>query len=64
MDSLLTEAQVAEILQLKVRTIQSWRLAAKHLPFIKLGGAVRYRMEDIQQYLDDHVVLPNAKGGA
>ncbi|MGY4197848.1 helix-turn-helix domain-containing protein [Bradyrhizobium sp. USDA 4520] len=47
---LLTAKEVAKLLQLsesKVRDLQSTR----HLPFIKVGGAVRFEKRDIVEYL-------------
>jgi len=63
-DILLTERQVAEILQISDRTLQSWRsrrrVRGAHLPWINCGGSVRYRHGDVIAFLNANTV----KGGA
>ena len=50
---LLTEEQAASILQLSPKTLQQKRSARKPPVFVKLSGgsAVRYRWEDIADYI-------------
>lgn len=51
--NLLTPCQASELLQVPVNTLQMWRSTRKvPLPFCKLGGHVRYRREDIAEFLD------------
>ena len=53
--NLLTTNEVAEILQVSPRTLQTWR--AKHpneLPFIRVGGQIRYREDDVEDFLDEY----------
>lgn len=38
----LTELQVAELIQIKVSTLRSWRVLGKGPKFVKFNGAVRY----------------------
>ena len=50
---LLTTEQAAQILGIKPRTLVIWRHEGRsELPFIRLGRAVRYRLEDIQSYIE------------
>jgi predicted DNA-binding transcriptional regulator AlpA len=51
---LLTERQAAEFLTIRVKTLQAWRVRGRGPKFIKLGGSVRYRREDLEQFLDEH----------
>jgi excisionase family DNA binding protein len=51
---LLTERQAAEFLTVRVKTLQAWRVRGRGPKFIKLGGSVRYRREDLEQFLDEH----------
>jgi excisionase family DNA binding protein len=47
---LLTVKEVAKLLQLSVAGVRDLQ-GRRHLPFIKVGGAVRFEKRDIQEYL-------------
>lgn len=55
--SLLTPAEVADLLKVKPRTLEDWRLgrAGPALPFVRLGRTVRYRAADVQRLIADCV---------
>lgn len=47
------------------KTLQNWRSQAKGPAFIKIGGHVLYRLEDIAQYEEinrHHRSMPHQKG--
>lgn len=50
----LTPQQVADRLQIAVGTLENWRIKKHGPPWVKLspgkGGAVRYRLIDIEQW--------------
>ncbi|WP_373043981.1 helix-turn-helix transcriptional regulator [Vulgatibacter sp.] len=49
---LLTTEQVAELLQLAVGTLHTYRCRGTRGPrFLKVGGRVRYRLSDIKEYV-------------
>ena len=52
---LLTPEQAAELLQISVHTLASWRRAdsvsSPGLPWIKVGQNVRYNLVDVQAWL-------------
>lgn len=49
---LLTEAQAADVLSLSPRKL--WELAARGaIPFVKIGAVKRYRVADLQKWVDD-----------
>jgi len=51
---LLTAAQASLFLQIPESTLAIWRSTNRvHLPYVKLGGHVRYKREDIQAFLSD-----------
>lgn len=52
---LLDETDLAGLLRVSVSTVQSWRYQKKGPPFIKVGGAVRYRRSDLDAYLTAQV---------
>ena len=51
---LVSEHEAANILGLSVKTLRRWRWAGREVPFIKLGGAVRYSLDDLNEYIDGH----------
>jgi predicted DNA-binding transcriptional regulator AlpA len=52
----LTEKEVEEEYGLKARTLQKWRLFRKGPRFLKLGGSVKYRVSDLEAWLEKNTV--------
>ena len=52
MTRLLTEREASGVLGLSVRTLQKWRLQGNGPHFLKLGSAVRYDPQDLEQYIE------------
>lgn len=51
-ETLLTEKQVSDLLGLKQRTLQQWRLFDRGPKYIKLSvRVIRYRWRDVQEWL-------------
>jgi hypothetical protein len=46
----LTEKQLAERWQVSVRTLQAVRVKGSGVPFVRIGRAVRYSMDDVLAY--------------
>ena len=56
-DSLLNEKQAANFLSMSPGTLSVWRATRRYdLPFVKVGRSVRYRLSDIQAFLDSRTV--------
>lgn len=55
-DTLLREQDAAELLNLSVRTLQSWRIRMVGPPFIQVGRAVRYRRRDLIAWIDANTI--------
>lgn len=51
MKKLLTERQVATLLEVSVKTLQGWRLKGGGPPFLKMGRLVRYLESDVEAFL-------------
>ena len=50
--SLLTPSEVAEMLGIKVETLQIWRCTQRYnIPYVKIGGRVRYKSSDIDDFI-------------
>jgi hypothetical protein len=59
---LLTTRQAAEMLNFKENTLCQWRVNPekfKDLPFVKSGRSVRYRLSDIQAFINGNIQHPN-----
>ena len=57
-DTYLNENDVAEMLKISVWTLRSNRAKKKGLPYVKHGRTVRYRLSDIQEYMEEHKIEP------
>ena len=49
---LLKEYEVAEILNVSVKSLQNWRWRGLPPAFVRINGAVRYRREDITALME------------
>jgi predicted DNA-binding transcriptional regulator AlpA len=58
-DKLLNDHEVARLTGLSVATLRRWRLLGKGPRYAKLGALVRYRLEDLQAFIER-----NARGGS
>jgi excisionase family DNA binding protein len=55
-NNLLTPAQAAEILGVTIGTLAVWRCTARYpLPFVKIGRRVKYRLADINNFIENGV---------
>ena len=52
-DPNLDEKETARFLKLKVKTLQAWRCRGDGPRFLKLGRAVRYRLSDIEAFVNE-----------
>jgi excisionase family DNA binding protein len=51
-DRLLTVEQLAEYLGVPVATIYAWRYRREGPPGFRVGKYVRYRMSDVQEWIE------------
>jgi excisionase family DNA binding protein len=51
MNSLLTEQDVAKQLHVSLAALRRWRLEGRGPRFIKVGSLVRYRPEELEEWL-------------
>lgn len=56
MGRILTEQEASPLVGLKVSTLQKLRVSGGGPRFAKLGRAVRYREEDLEEWLTARVV--------
>ena len=53
---LLNEAQVGEILGVSRAWLWRDRQKNREIPFIKLGGCIRYRLLDIESHIEKNII--------
>jgi Helix-turn-helix domain len=46
----LSQGQLADRWQMSPRTLERWRWLGEGPPFLKIGGRVVYRLQDIERY--------------
>ena len=52
---LLTRQQAAEYLNVKPQTLAKWAMTKRYnLPVVRLGKSVRYRLEDLDRFIEDN----------
>jgi len=53
---LLSTPQAAKFLNVSIAFLERDRWEGSKIPFVKVGSrAVRYRLQDLQNYIDQHV---------
>jgi len=48
----LNDQQVAEFLGVSVATIRRWRLLGRGPKYLKIGAAVRYKLDDLTTWIE------------
>jgi predicted DNA-binding transcriptional regulator AlpA len=51
-EHLITESQAADLLAIALKTVRNWRHLGRGPPHLKLGRLVRYRMRDLNVWLE------------
>jgi len=51
---LLTTRKTADVLDVGVSTLESWRREGRPPRFIKIGRSVRYRLSDLNKFLEEN----------
>ena len=59
---LLTTIEAAKYLALGKSTLERWRLTGEGPKFVKMGDAVRYRLEDLDAFVAGNLVQTTAEG--
>lgn len=58
----LTETEAAQRLGLRIGTLRAWRHYRRGPAFIRLGRAVRYLAEDLDEFVRANRQCPNQSG--
>jgi len=52
-NKLLTPSDVSELLGVSIGTLEVWRSTNRyHLPYIKVGRSVRYKRDDVREFIE------------
>ena len=54
---LLDEHAAAKVLGLSVITLRNYRHLRRGPDYVKLGRSVRYRLEDLEEYIERHRIV-------
>jgi hypothetical protein len=57
---LLSDRDLAEMLELNTETLQTWRSEGKGPSFTRLGKKVFYRLADVTSWIEANIVRPIA----
>lgn len=52
----LTTEQLAERWGISPQTLENWRSAKRGPDYVKMGGVIVYRIEDVRRYERDNVI--------
>jgi len=52
MQNFLTEKEVAKQISVSIASLRRWRLVQRGPRFVRVGALVRYRPEDLQQWME------------
>jgi hypothetical protein len=55
MTELMTQEEVAALFDVGVPVLANWRSAGKGPHFVKLGGRVKYRKVDVEEFINSNV---------
>jgi hypothetical protein len=55
---MVNDREAAKFLGNKVQTLRNWRCQRRGPAYIKLGRSVRYRIEDLQEYILRSRIVP------
>ncbi|MDP7559061.1 MAG: helix-turn-helix domain-containing protein [Planctomycetota bacterium] len=56
----LNQIELADRWNISERTLERWRWTGEGLAFLKIGGRVRYRLEDIEAYESENIFEASA----
>lgn len=52
-EALLTPDDVSRLLGVSVNTLNAWRAQRKHLEFVRVGRLARYRVGEVQRFIEE-----------
>jgi hypothetical protein len=59
---LLNERELAPLLRVQIKTLQSWRQRGRGPRYLKVGSLVFYPTTEVTEFIRRHLVDPEANG--
>ena len=60
-NNLLNNDEAANLIGVEPRTLEVWRCTKRHqIPYMKVGRLVRYRREDLENWLNSRMICATA----
>ena len=64
-NDLVTRAQAAEYLGVQIQTLAVWACSGRYdLPVVRIGRCVRYRLRDLENFIERRTVRSGTAAGA
>ena len=61
-DGYVSKGAVAEYFDVTTRTVENW-MADRRIPFVRIGGTVRFRLSDVVDHVDRRYTVRSADDG-
>ncbi len=58
---LMSERELAEKLKISLATLRAWRRNKRGPAFVRMGKAIKYRVDDVKDWLDGQRVDPKTE---
>lgn len=58
---LLTEQQVSQATNIPLPTLRNDRFRCKGFPYVRKGKSIRYRLSDLQRFLEANTIYPEGE---
>ena len=55
-EGLFDQVPIAQMLEVEIKTLESWRVKGFGPKYMKVGRLVRYRLSDVRAWLDSRTV--------
>lgn len=59
----LKEKEVADLTGYSLSKLRSDRHQSRGMPYVKDGKSVRYRLHDVENYMNDRLIIPPYSSG-
>ena len=53
---LLTRKEAAKFLAIKPQTLAKWAMDGQHVPYVRVGGAIRYKLADLEAFVERQTI--------
>ncbi len=61
MCTIINEREASKVLNIAAQTLRNWRYLQKGPPYIRAGGAIRYKTEDLKSWVDKKRIDPEQR---